>query len=74
LGSVVDYRGQAVSALGKIHVSNGLPILLIWGEQDRIIYVAPGYAAYDAHLGLREPAPAAGWRRRWHCCRVTAPT
>ena len=45
LRSVVDYRGQAVSALGKIHVSHGLPTLLIWGDQDRIIPVAHGYAA-----------------------------
>src|SRR5271155_6030589 len=48
LRSVVDYRGQAVSALGKIHVSHGLPTLLIWGELDRIIPVAHGYAAHDA--------------------------
>ena len=48
LRSVVDYRGQAVSALGKLHLSYGLPTLLIWGEQDRIIPVAHGYAAHDA--------------------------
>jgi pimeloyl-ACP methyl ester carboxylesterase len=53
LRSVVDYRGQAVSALGKIHVSQGLPTLLIWGEQDRIIPVAHGYAAHDAVPGSR---------------------
>src|SRR5271168_3409584 len=53
LRSVVDYRGQAVSALGKIHVSHGLPTLLIWGEQDRIIPVAHGYAAHDAVPGSR---------------------
>jgi pimeloyl-ACP methyl ester carboxylesterase len=48
LRSVVDYRGQAVSALGKLHLSAGLPTLLIWGDQDRIIPVAHGYAAHDA--------------------------
>jgi pimeloyl-ACP methyl ester carboxylesterase len=53
LRSVVDYRGQAVSALGKIHVSYGLPTLLIWGEQDRIIPVAHGYAAHEAVPGSR---------------------
>ena len=31
LRSVVDYRGQAVSAINKLHLSSGLPILLIWG-------------------------------------------
>src|SRR5271167_1014369 len=53
LRSVVDYRGQAVSALGKIHVSHGLPTLLIWGEQDRIIPVAHGRAAHNAVPGSR---------------------
>jgi pimeloyl-ACP methyl ester carboxylesterase len=48
LRSVVDYRGQAVSAVNKLHLSSGLPTLLIWGDQDRIIPVAHGYAAHDA--------------------------
>jgi pimeloyl-ACP methyl ester carboxylesterase len=48
LRSVVDYRGQAVSAVSKLHLSSGLPTLLIWGDQDRIIPVAHGYAAHDA--------------------------
>src|ERR1700722_2866398 len=53
LRSVVDYRGQAVSAVNKLHVSSGLPTLLIWGDQDRIIPVAHGYAAHDAVPGSR---------------------
>jgi pimeloyl-ACP methyl ester carboxylesterase len=53
LRSVVDYRGQAVSALNKIHLSHGLPTLLIWGDQDRIIPVAHGYAAHEAVPGSR---------------------
>jgi pimeloyl-ACP methyl ester carboxylesterase len=48
LRSVVDYRGQAVSAVSKLHLSSGLPTLLIWGDQDRIIPVAHGYATHDA--------------------------
>ena len=48
LRSVVDYRGQAVSAVNKFHLSSGLPILLIWGDQDRIIPVAHGYATHNA--------------------------
>ena len=48
LRSVVDYRGQAVSAINRLHLSSGLPTLLIWGDQDRIIPVAHGYAAHDA--------------------------
>ena len=70
LRSVVDYRGQAVSALGKIHVSHGLPTLLIWGEQDRIIPVAHGRAAHDAVPGSRlEVLPGVG-----HFPHVEAPT
>jgi pimeloyl-ACP methyl ester carboxylesterase len=53
LRSVVDYRGQAVSALGKIHLGHGLPTLLIWGAEDRIIPVAHGYAAHEAVPGSR---------------------
>ena len=53
LRSVVDYRGQAVSAINRLHLSSGLPILLIWGDQDRIIPVAHGYAAHAAVPGSR---------------------
>jgi pimeloyl-ACP methyl ester carboxylesterase len=53
LRSVVDYRGQAVSALNKLHVAAGLPALLIWGGHDRIIPVAHAYAAHDAVAGSR---------------------
>ncbi|MBW0011724.1 alpha/beta fold hydrolase [Mycobacterium sp.] len=53
LRSVVDYRGQAVSALNKIHLTAGMPVVLIWGAQDRIIPVAHAYAAHDALEGSR---------------------
>lgn len=53
LRSVVDHRGQAVSALGKMHISAGLPTLLIWGDRDRIIPVSHAYAAHDALSGSR---------------------
>jgi pimeloyl-ACP methyl ester carboxylesterase len=53
LRSVVDYRGQAVSALNKLHIAEGLPVVLIWGENDRIIPVAHAYAAHDAVTGSR---------------------
>lgn len=53
LRSVVDYRGQAVSALNKLHVAADLPTLLIWGDHDRIIPVAHAYAAHDALAGSR---------------------
>jgi pimeloyl-ACP methyl ester carboxylesterase len=48
LRSVVDYRGQAVSALNRLHVASDLPIMAIWGDQDRIIPVDHAYAAQTA--------------------------
>ena len=53
LRSVVDHRGQAVSALNKLHLTADLPALLIWGDRDRIIPVAHSYAAHDALTGSR---------------------
>ena len=48
LRSVVDYRGQAVSAFNKMHFTSGLPTLLIWGEQDRLIPADHGQVAHEA--------------------------
>lgn len=48
LRSVVDYRGQAVSALNRLHVASEVPIMAIWGDQDTIIPVAHAYAAQEA--------------------------
>ncbi|HZC93283.1 MAG TPA: alpha/beta fold hydrolase [Mycobacterium sp.] len=53
LRSVVDHRGQAVSALNKLHLTADLPTLLIWGDRDRIIPVSHAYAAHDALTGSR---------------------
>jgi pimeloyl-ACP methyl ester carboxylesterase len=70
LRSVVDYRGQAVSALNRLHLTGELPTLLIWGEQDRIIPVAHGRAAHQSLPGSRlEVLPDVG-----HFPHVEAPT
>ena len=53
LRSVVDHRGQAVSALNKLHLTADVPTLLIWGDRDRIIPVSHAYAAHDALTGSR---------------------
>lgn len=53
LRSVVDYRGQAVSALNRLHLTSELPTMAIWGNQDQIIPVAHAYAAHAARPGSR---------------------
>lgn len=69
LRSVVDYRGQAVSALNRLHMTAQLPVMLVWGEDDRIIPVAHGHAAHRALPGSRlEILPGTG-----HFPHVEAP-
>ncbi len=53
LRSVVDYRGQSVSALNRLHLTSDLPTMVIWGDQDRIIPIEHGYAVRDARPGCR---------------------
>ena len=53
LRSVVDHRGQAVSALNRLYLTSALPTQLIWGADDTIIPVAHAHAAHDAIPGSR---------------------
>lgn len=53
LRSVVDYRGQSVSALNRLHVKADLPTMAIWGDQDTIIPVDHGYAAQATRPDVR---------------------
>jgi pimeloyl-ACP methyl ester carboxylesterase len=53
LRSVVDPRGQAVSALNRLHLTSELPVMVIWGDQDSIIPVGHGYALHEARPGSR---------------------
>ncbi|ORB28252.1 alpha/beta fold hydrolase [Mycolicibacterium parafortuitum] len=53
LRSVVDYRGQAVSALNKLHLTSELPLMVIWGNRDRIIPVDHGFALDQHRPGCR---------------------
>ena len=53
LRSVVDYRGQAVSALNRLHLTSELPTMAIWGDKDQIIPVDHAYAAQAARPGSR---------------------
>ncbi len=49
LRSVVDHRGQAVCALNRLRTD--LPMLIIFGDQDRCIPVEHAYAAHAAVPG-----------------------
>ena len=70
LRSVVDYRGQSVSALNRLNLREDLPTMAIWGEQDAIIPVDHAYSALEARPDCRlEVLPDVG-----HFAQVEAPT
>jgi len=49
LRSIVDPRGQRVSALDRLYLAEAVPFLIVWGERDPIIPVEHGRAAH-AHV------------------------
>jgi len=51
LRAVIDPRGQSVSAHDKLYLAAGMPTLIIWGEDDRIIPVEHAYAAHKVIAG-----------------------
>jgi pimeloyl-ACP methyl ester carboxylesterase len=53
LRNVIDFRGQAVSALGRLHRGAKLPTLIVWGARDPFIPVSHGVAAHEAIPGSR---------------------
>ena len=53
LRSVVDHRGQAVSALGKLNFRTDFPVMAIWGERDNMIPVSHAYAAQEVRPDVR---------------------
>jgi pimeloyl-ACP methyl ester carboxylesterase len=58
---VVDYRGQAVSALNRLHMKADMPIMAIWGDSDAIIPVEHAYSAHEARPDVRlEVLPGVG--------------
>jgi pimeloyl-ACP methyl ester carboxylesterase len=60
--SAADVRGQAAaSALDRPQPSSQMPVLLLWGAQDRVVPVADGHAAHRVLPNSRlEVLPAAG--------------
>jgi pimeloyl-ACP methyl ester carboxylesterase len=53
LRSVIDVRGQQVSARDRLHLIGGFPTLIVWGERDRTIPVQHGRDAHAAIAGSR---------------------
>jgi pimeloyl-ACP methyl ester carboxylesterase len=53
LRDVIDFRGQALSALGRLHHAAKLPTLIVWGARDPFIPVSHAVAAHHAIPGSR---------------------
>ena len=53
LRDVIDFRGQAVSALARLHRAARIPTLIIWGAQDPFIPVSHARTAHEAIPGSR---------------------
>jgi len=51
LRSVIDVRGQHVSARDRLYLLSGFPTLIVWGERDNTIPLAHGRAAHEAIPG-----------------------
>jgi pimeloyl-ACP methyl ester carboxylesterase len=53
LHEVIDFSGQAVSALSRLYRAAQLPTLIVWGTQDPFIPVSHALAAHEAIPGSR---------------------
>jgi pimeloyl-ACP methyl ester carboxylesterase len=53
LRSVIDARGQRVSARDRLYLLDGFPALIVWGGRDNTIPLAHGRAAHEAAPGSR---------------------
>jgi pimeloyl-ACP methyl ester carboxylesterase len=53
LRSVIDVRGQRVSARDRLYLLHGMPTLVVWGERDNTIPLSHGLRAHEAIPGSR---------------------
>jgi pimeloyl-ACP methyl ester carboxylesterase len=53
LRSVVGTGGQRVHARDRLYLTDGVPVLIVWGEHDPIIPVSHGERAHEAIPGSR---------------------
>jgi pimeloyl-ACP methyl ester carboxylesterase len=53
LRSVIDLRGQRVSARDRLYLLGDFPTLIVWGGRDNTIPIAHGRATHDAVAGSR---------------------
>src|SRR5437764_12830224 len=53
LRSVIDFKGQRVSARDRLYLLDAMPTLIVWGGRDHTIPVAHGRAAHRAIPGSR---------------------
>lgn len=59
--SVLDSRGQRVDARGRLYLAEALPVLLVWGDRDRIVPVEHARQALElVPHGRLEVFPQAG--------------
>jgi len=49
----VDWRGQAITMLDRAYLAEGVPTLIVWGEEDAIIPVGHARLAHAALPGSR---------------------
>jgi pimeloyl-ACP methyl ester carboxylesterase len=53
LRSVIDVRGQRVSARDRLYLLSSTPTLIVWGERDHTIPLSHGRDAHEAIPGSR---------------------
>jgi pimeloyl-ACP methyl ester carboxylesterase len=53
LRSVIDARGQKVSARDRLYLLDWFPTLIVWGERDHTIPISHGREAHEAIAGSR---------------------